>query len=301
MNEDRYDLVACNFGRKHLPLAQVLSLTGERPRAFLTNADSRERLIPICTTQRQYGAVSDVVGSFSPITHHKEGCTMHNQNDFPGRRQFLGRLAAGAATMGLASLADPLTLAAEPVSPLPDEKSFEEWLGRIKGKHKQVFDSMMPDNGMPLAWSRVFLMSNKQLGVPESECTAVLVLRHDSIPLAMEDRLWAKYKFGEMFHVHDWGTTTPSVRNAFWKPQPNTLPLPGMGLNELLDSGVLVGVCDMALTVYSQMAAEKMKMSAEECKKEWVSGVFPGVQIIPSGVIAVNRAQERGCTYCWAG
>src|SRR3989337_2309947 len=91
----------------------------------------------------QYGAVSDVVGSFSPFTHHKEGCTMHNQNDFPGRRQFLGRLAAGAATMGLASLADPLTLAAETVSPLPDEKSFEEWLGRVKGKHKQGFGSMM--------------------------------------------------------------------------------------------------------------------------------------------------------------
>ena len=32
MNEDRYDLVACNFGGKYLPLAQVLSLR-EKDRA----------------------------------------------------------------------------------------------------------------------------------------------------------------------------------------------------------------------------------------------------------------------------
>jgi hypothetical protein len=74
-----------------------------------------------------------------------------------------------------------------------------------------------------------------------------------------------------------------------------------MALNELLDSGALVGVCDMALTVYSGMVAGKMNMSAEECKKDWVSGVLPGIQIVPAGVLAVNRAQERGCTYCWAG
>ncbi len=226
---------------------------------------------------------------------------MNHQKGFPGRREFLGKLATGAATLGLASIADPFALAAEPLAPFPDAKGFEEWLGKIKGKHKQVYDSMMPDNGMSLAWSRVFLMSNKQVGVPESDCTAVLVLRHESIPLAMEDGLWAKYKFGEMFHIHDWGTSTPSVKNAFWKPAPNTLPLPGMALNELIDSGVLVGVCDMALTVYSKMAAEKMKMSPEDCKKEWVAGVFPGIQIVPSGVLAINRAQERGCTYCWGG
>ncbi len=228
---------------------------------------------------------------------------MFNQKGVSDRRRFLGSLASGAATLGLATLADPMRLAAEPSNPMPayDEQSFEAWLGKIKGKHKQVFDSMMPDNGMPLAWARVFLMSNKQVGVPESECTSVLVLRHDSIPIAMKSDLWAKYKFGELFHINDMATNAPSVRNMFWKPKPNELPLPGMALNELLDSGVLVGVCDLALTFYSKHVAESMKMSPEECKKEWVAGVHPGIQIVPSGVIAVNRAQERGCTYCWAG
>jgi intracellular sulfur oxidation DsrE/DsrF family protein len=185
--------------------------------------------------------------------------------------------------------------------PSGDDKAFEAWLGKIKGKHKQVFDSMTHENGIPLAWVRVFLMTNKAVGAAESDVTAVLILRHESIALAMESSLWAKYKFGEVFKVTDGATKAPAVANAFWKPAPNTLPLPGMGLNELLDSGVMVGVCDMALTVYSSMVAAGMKANADEVKKEWVGGVFPGIQLVPSGVLAVNRAQEHGCTYCWAG
>jgi len=29
--------------------------------------------------------------------------------------------------------------------------------------------------------------------------------------------------------------------------------------------------------------------------------LFPGIQVVPSGVMAVGRAQEHGCTYCFAG
>jgi intracellular sulfur oxidation DsrE/DsrF family protein len=64
---------------------------------------------------------------------------------------------------------------------------------------------------------------------------------------------------------------------------------------------VLVGACDVALTVYSMAAAEKMKMSPEAVKKEWIAGLIPGVQIVPSGVLGVARAQELGCAYCFAG
>jgi hypothetical protein len=29
--------------------------------------------------------------------------------------------------------------------------------------------------------------------------------------------------------------------------------------------------------------------------------VIPTIQIVPSGVWAVNRAQKAGCSYCFAG
>ena len=228
---------------------------------------------------------------------------MHDEQLFSNRRRFLGSLAAGAATLGLAGLANPLELAAQPLEPRSeaDVKSFEAWLGRIKGKHKQVFDSMMLDNGMSLAYARVFLMTNKAVGAADEDVTAVLVLRHEAIPIALEDRLWAKYKIGEIAKVQDGMTKAPSERNFFWKPKPKDLPLPGMAVNELLESGVLIGVCDMALTVFSRELSEKAGMTPEDCKKDLVAGVLPGIQIVPSGVLALNRAQEHGCTYCWAG
>src|SRR5207244_4350224 len=47
--------------------------------------------------------------------------------------------------------------------------------------------------------------------------------------------------------------------------------------------------------------AKDMGMQADAIKKEWVANLLPGVVVVPSGVIAVNRAQEKGCAYCFAG
>jgi intracellular sulfur oxidation DsrE/DsrF family protein len=60
-------------------------------------------------------------------------------------------------------------------------------------------------------------------------------------------------------------------------------------------------VCDMALTVYSGMFAPNMNMKPEDVKKDWMSGLLPGIQSVPSGVWAISRAQEKGCAYCYAG
>jgi hypothetical protein len=57
----------------------------------------------------------------------------------------------------------------------------------------------------------------------------------------------------------------------------------------------------MALTVYSGVVAEKMGLDPKEVKKDWVSGILPGVQVVPAGIWALNRAQEKGCSYVFAG
>jgi len=218
------------------------------------------------------------------------------------RRHFLGTLLA-TASVGVAGLALPLQsgTAEERTTPAPGGSDFDQWLGRIKGKHKQVFDCPAPNSGLPLAWARVFLMTNESVGVKEGNVTAVVVLRHNGIPLGMESRLWEKYKFGEMFNANDMETKAPLTANPFWQPKAGTLMLPDMSIDALQKSGVLFGICDMAMTVYSKMAGDKMKMDAAEIKKDWVSGILPGIAVVPSGVLAVNRAQEHGCTYCYAG
>ena len=221
------------------------------------------------------------------------------------RRGFLGTVAAGAVSMlGLASLAKSAPeqfRSPSLLQPVTGDASFEEWIGKIKGKHKQIFDAPGTNKGLPFAWSRVFLMSNSQSGTPEGDVTAVIVLRHEAIPAAMGHDLWAKYKFGELFKVTDPVTKAPAVRNPFFQMKESEQPLPNITIEDLQKSGVLMGVCEMALTFYSKAVGKDMNMDPADVKKDWVAGILPGIQLLPSGVYAVNRAQEAGCTYCFAG
>src|SRR6266576_3142231 len=185
------------------------------------------------------------------------------------RRGFLGRLAATAAA-GVAGLT-PLRLEAQPSRHEPilgaADPSFETWLNRITGKHKMIFDAPEPNSGMPVVWPRVWLNGNNEnYATKDADNSAVIVLRHSAIPIAMQDALWAKYKLGEVFGIKE--GDAPAMRNIFAKVLP--LPLPGTGTEALLASGAQVGCCNVALTIYS-------------------------------GVVAVARSQEKGCAYCFAG
>src|SRR5216117_3728364 len=220
------------------------------------------------------------------------------------RRGFLGRLAAGAAALGLGGLVAPAEAAAERrVAPrTPANPEFEAWLNKMTGKHKMIYDVPEPNSGFGFAWARVFLnTTNETYGTTDADNTVVIVLRHAGIPFAMKSEMWAKYKLGDFYKINDAATSGPAVRNPFTQAKPGVFPIPGMGVDELLAKGVLVGVCNIALTIYSGMFAKTMGMQAEAIKSDWVANLLPGVQVVPSGVIAVNRSQEKGCAYCFAG
>jgi intracellular sulfur oxidation DsrE/DsrF family protein len=225
------------------------------------------------------------------------------------RRGFLGLIAAGATAIGISSLA-PLHLDAAPLIAAGKEdndmETPDEWFNKIKGKHRIVFDSTHPEGLFPFAWPRVFLMTNGMTGSPASDCGVVVVLRHTSIAYAFEDRLWEKYKFGELFKAQDPATKAPATHNPFWKPKSGAFKLPGvgevqLGINELQADGVMFCVCEAAITVYSAAVADGMKVDAAEVKKDWLSGLLPGIMPVPSGVWAVGRAQEHHCGYCFVG
>ena len=233
--------------------------------------------------------------------------SQNDQQQSTDRRSFLGSLAAGATTMGITTMVAPLSLNAKQQNYLGnDVHPAEAWLNKIKGKHRVVFDVPHPNEIFPFAWPRIFLVTNGVTGAPESDCGVMVILRHTGIPYAMEDRLWEQYKFGEFFKAEDPATKAPALRNPFWKPKEGAFNIPGfgvvpIGINELQASGVMFGVCDAALTVYGAIAAQQMGKDAAAVKKDWVSGLLPGIQVVPSGVWALGRAQEKGCSYVFAG
>lgn len=227
-----------------------------------------------------------------------------NQQTGTDRRKFLASLATGAAAAGLAAIPSIDLRAEDPTpDPLPDGDP-DAWFNKVKGKHRIVFDNTAPHEVLNFAWPRVFLLTNAATGTPEKDCGVVVILRHGAIPFAFENRIWEKYGFGKVFKVEDTRTKAEATVNPFWMPAKGDYKVPGfgevqIGINELQSSGVMICVCGAAMTVYSTVIAGQMNMKPEDVLNDWKSGLLPGIQIVPSGVWAVGRAQEHGCQYCF--
>ena len=230
----------------------------------------------------------------------KETDMKFDQQKMASRRKFLGAFATGAAAVGAATLANPIKAAGNGLR-ISSGHGIEDWFKQIKGEHRIVFDAPEFNHGMPLAFPRVFQITNNGAGVENKDLGIVIVFRHNAIPLALNSKMWEKYKLGEVFGINDPVTDKPSTRNFFWQPKAGALEIPGMGINELQDTGVMFCGCEMAILHYSGVVAKKMGLDHETVRKEWLSEMLPKVQPVPSGVFAVNRAQEHGCTYCFAG
>ena len=129
----------------------------------------------------------------------------------------------------------------------------------------------------------------------------MIVLRHGAAPLALGHEVWEKYKIGQAFNVNDPATKAIAVRNPFVRPQPGVLLTDEMAVDRLLSRGVVIGVCNVALSVLGGKLGEGVGVAPDAAYKEWVAGVVPGIAVLPSGVWGVNRAQEKGCTYCSGG
>src|SRR2546425_3879954 len=98
------------------------------------------------------------------------------------RRGFLGRMAAGAAALGLGGLVAPLEAAAQPRrdrSGAAADPAFEAWLNKITGKHKMVYALPQPNGGLGFALARVFLnTTNEQYRTTDADDTARILPRH---------------------------------------------------------------------------------------------------------------------------
>lgn len=220
--------------------------------------------------------------------------------DTKSRRAFIGTLAAGTtAAAGFTSLS---TASQALNSTLVNGSDAEAWFKKAKGRHRIVYDASEPHEGMPFIWSWVFYATNNETGVADNNMTAMVVLRHNAIPFAMEDRLWKKYNLGEVFKVTDNTTKKPATRNPFYQPGEGDFPTPGIdGIQKMQERGAMFCVCNMALKVYSSAVAKMSNLNPEEVYQDWKSGVHKDIQAVPSGVWAVGRAQENGFGYCYAG
>ena len=218
------------------------------------------------------------------------------------RRTFLRSVALGAAAGGLSILSNPLHAANMKFSPAEKHEA-EKWLEGIKGTQRVIYDGSTPHDGFPIVWNWAFYLTNNQTGVPDEDITAVTVLRHSAIGFALDSSVWEKYKLGEFFQLNENSTGKPLLRNPMYEPQEGDMPLPPIqGIKDLQARGAMFCVCDLALNVYGGFVAQAHGKDPAAVYQDFKNAVLPGIQVVPSGVWALGRAQQHhNCAYIFAG
>ncbi len=210
------------------------------------------------------------------------------------RREFLALAGAGALAM---ATGNATMYAGARASSAPDP-----WLGPLSGKHKMYFDATSATGGWGLVYAMNWLASAPgAYGERESDFSAVVGARHFSAVMALNDSIWAKYPIAAMVNVIDPQTKAPAKRNIFFKSQPGDLMFADSAIDKLLARGVVVVACGLALGVVSGLAGSQVGVSEAQAKAEFLANLLPGVKAVPSGVFALAHAQEKGCSYCYAG
>ena len=217
------------------------------------------------------------------------------------RRDFVGRLAAGAL---LAGVPLPIDASVRALSQTQREHAEEwdvSWVKRLTGKYRAVFDVPEIDSGYGVwrasIWARQY---QEVLGAKPNELSAVVVLRHNGIQLAMQQAYWDKYAIGKEKNVLHPITQQGTDRNPVLLTSSRG-EVPAMfddaALDRFIARGGIALACNLALQDVVESIQKKENISAEDARKQAIAFLVPGVILQPSGVFAALHAQDAGCKY----
>jgi hypothetical protein len=214
------------------------------------------------------------------------------------RRSFLSRLGLTAAALSFGSATDSAqsetagarAAAERPAAWQPARHPNDDWFDQLPGRHRLFFDTLT-DGGLREARgfaNNYFDGSKSGYGLDAGDLAVIICLRHSATPFAFTDAFWAKYG----------PAIAESLKLADPKPtaNPHRAPLEG-----LIKRGVHYAVCDMASHRFAGQIARKVDGDADAIYKEMTATVIGNAHFVPAGIIAVNRAQERGYSIAHSG
>jgi intracellular sulfur oxidation DsrE/DsrF family protein len=225
----------------------------------------------------------------------------------PRRREFLGRVAAGAVALGL-STKTATAFAAETVK-ASDQTPSDKWLSAITGKHRQVFDVPNHENGWGLLHVRNYLNTLRDTyHVTKPDVTAVVSIYGLGTMQAFNDDMWKKYGLGAASKVMD-ASNAPATANVFFKAPAGTqslsisgtpIPIPAdASISALQERGALFILCNNAFNVWMGLLGGGDATKTAALRKEFEANMLPGVYLVPAMVVAISQAQKAGCTYMY--
>jgi hypothetical protein len=215
------------------------------------------------------------------------------------RRLFLARFSAAAAALGFG--ATWVQGAQAPPAPLPPDARWQpardpkdDWLDQIPGKHRLFFDTVSPQGVREVqAFAGNYFNGSKTgYGLESTDLAVVICLRHQATSFAFTDAIWAKYgaALGESEKFTDPKTGQPPVGNVY-----------KTALEAQVKRGVHFAVCDMSTHRLAGFIARRTDGNADAIYKEMVANAIGNAHFVAAGIIAVNRAQERGYSIAYTG
>ena len=222
------------------------------------------------------------------------------------RRSFLSRVAAGAAALvGLAAGAPRAEAQSASPAALPPpvpalRHAVDDWFDRPAAKHRFFMDTTtVASLGAAIFYSNNFYTASRNAyQLADSDSALIIGVRHQSTPFAFTDAMWAKY--GKALADHAAFTDpktnqTPAV-NVLQTAGYGTLANRGVLLNAVLERGLRLSVCSLATRAIAGAAARQTGGTVDDIFKELTSNLVANAQMVPAGIIALSRAQERGYT-----
>jgi len=211
------------------------------------------------------------------------------------RRSFLTRLHAGAASvaaLAMGGIAAAQVKSSSTVRWEPTRHDKDDWMDQIPGKHRMVFDTPTL-NGFrdALLWVGNFMLANHDYGLEDKELALIVVARHLSTPYGFNNDMWAKY--GASL------TGQPSA-DAKATESPKANPTSAT-LVSLSNQGVQFAVCSMATRRLAGVIARSTGGNTDAIFAELGGNLISNARLVPAGIVAVNRAQERGYSLATAG
>lgn len=203
------------------------------------------------------------------------------------RRRFLSQLAAAAASLTVLS---PIPAIAQVVSKDMVGGDADAWMKSMRGKHKQIFHAIRAEV-QPMLMARNFLDAYAEsYGAKPGHVNAAIGFHGGALAFGFNDAIWNKYGMGKASEVMDPTTKEPALRNIFATGG-------DLAIDTLQKRGVVFLMCNTALRLRTKSMATSLNVPYDTLYAELSAGRLPGVILVPSLVVTLNRAQEHGFTY----
>jgi intracellular sulfur oxidation DsrE/DsrF family protein len=204
----------------------------------------------------------------------------------------LAALAAGGAAFGKEK---------PPARWEPARHDKDDWLEKPSVKHRLVFDTTNAEGfGEALAFAGNYLRVNQSdYGLQDADLSVVIVARHRATSFAFNDAMWAKYgaAISGQIDYADPKTKLPPIVNVYnATDRGGVTPNRGTTIESLLKRGVQLAVCSTATRGLAGTIAKKAGAETDAIFTELTSNLLSNSRMVPAGIVAVSRAQERGYT-----